>query len=440
MMKSLSIKYVCCLSVFVTLAGYPTAVLATINLPEIIQLALKRDAQLRADTFTAEARNADGWQSVAGYGPTLTASGAYMRSRDSSQPEESAKLADGLAKFNEGVIKAGLEQPVVDLEKGSKALQGIAEMDIAELLKKKANEDLLLKVHERYYAILSTQEALRLARAESAALEKQVRDAEDKLELGLGTITNQYTAEARYRLSLAAEIARKSDFDNSLKALEEVIDQEIAGELEDLRPDMLLPRVSNDVGTWLEVSRTGNTDINIKQLQLKSAQLEYRGIQSRFLPSLVFFADYSERHSDNGLVGYGEDRSELDVGLRLEAKFLSGGRDTAAAVAAGKRLKAAEERATVAERAMNRSVRSLWDSIQQTGELIAAYQQAVAANEKALESTQAAYDEGAKVLLDVLNAQQDYYRSLRQYKTSRYDYMMLLEKFRQAVGVETVCL
>lgn len=439
-MKSLLIKYACCLSVFVTLAGYPTVVLATINLPEIIQLALKRDAQLRADTFAAEARNVDGWQSVAGYGPTLTASGASMRSRDSFQPEDSAKMEDRLAKFNEGEIKVGLEQPVVDLEKGSKALQGMAEMDIAELLKKKAREDLLIKVHERYYAILSAQEAHRLAREESAALQKQLLNAEDKLELGFGTITNKYDTEARYRLSLAAEIARKTDLDNAKKALEEVIDQEITCELEDLQPDMVLPDVPKDLATWLEISGAANIDINIKELQLKTAQLEYRGMQSRFLPTLVLFADYNERYPDNGLFGYGEERSELDVGLRLEAKILSGGRDTAAAIAAGKRVKAAEARATAAKRAMNRSVRSLWESIRQTRELIAAYQQAVTANEKALESTQAAYDEGAKVLLDVLNAQQDYYRSQRQYKTSRYDYMILLEKFRQVVGVETVCL
>lgn len=439
-MKYLLIKYACCLSVFVTLAGYPTAVLATINLPEIIQLALKRDAQLRADTFTAEARNADGWQSVAGYGPALTASGASMRSRDSSRPEDSAKMEDRLAKFNEGEIKVGLEQPVVDLEKGSKALQGMAEMDIAELLKKKAREDLLIKVHERYYAILSAQEAHRLAREESAALQKQLLNAEDKLELGFGTLTNKYDTEARYRLSLAAEIARKSDLDNAKKALEEVIDQEITCELEDLQPDMVLPDVPKDLATWLEISGAANIDINIKELQLKTAQLEYRGVQSRFLPTLVLFADYNERHPDNGLLGYGEERSELDVGLRLEAKILSGGRDTAAVIAAGKRVKAAEARATAAKRAMNRSVRSLWESIRQTRELIAAYQQAVMANEKALESTQAAYDEGAKVLLDVLNAQQDYFRSQRQYKTSRYDYMILLEKFRQVVGVETVCL
>ncbi|MBU1566172.1 MAG: TolC family protein [Proteobacteria bacterium] len=434
-MKLHLLRYRCCLLALVTLAGFSTPASA-LDLPEAIRLAFKHDVQLRADTFAAEARNSDGWQSVAGYGPTLIASGSYMRSRDSSQPEDSAKLADRLAKFNEGEIKVGLEQPVFDLEKGSKALQGMAEMDIAELLKKKAGEDLLIKVHERYYAILSAQQAHRLARSESAALLKQVRDAEDKLELGFGTITSQYDAEARYRLSAAAEIARKTDLDNTNKALEEIIDQEIACELEDLAPDMLLPAVPKDVATWLEVAGAANIDINIKELQLKTAQLEYRGMQSRFLPTLVLFADYSERHPDNGLLGYGEERSEADIGLRLEGKILSGGRDTAAAMAAGKRVKAAEERVTAAKRAMNRSVRSLWESIQQTRELIAANKQAVAANEKALESTRAAYDEGAKVLLDVLNVQQDYYRSQRQYKTSRYDYMMLLEKFRQVVGVE----
>ncbi len=436
-MKFNLLRYRFCQIVLIFLGVFSTPASA-LDLSEVIQLAFKYDAQLRADTFAAEARNADGWQSVAGYGPTLTASGASMRSRDSSQPEANAKMEDRLAKFNEGEIKVGLEQPVLDLEKGSKALMGLAEMDLAELLKKKAHEDLRLKVYERYYAILSAQEAHRLARAESAALQKQVANAEEKLDLGFGTITSQYDAEARYRLSLAAEIARKTDLDNTIKALEEVIDQEITCELEDLASDMLLPDIHQDVATWLEVSRASNIDINIKKLQLITAQLEYRGMQSRFLPTLVFFANYSERHPENGLLGYGEERSEMDVGLRLEAKLLSGGRDTAAVVAAGKRIRAAEERTTVAERAMKRSVRSLWESIKQTRDLVAAYQQAVAANEKALESTQAAYDEGAKVLLDVLNAQQDYYRSQRQYKTSRYDYMMLLEKFRQVVGVEKI--
>ena len=408
----------------------------SMDLGEILRLAFKHDAQLRADTFAAEARNADGWQSVGGYGPTLTASGSYIRSRDTLK--SGADQEDRLANFNEGAISISLTQPVIDLEKASSAMQGMIEMDIAGLLKKKACEDLSLKVHERYFAVLSAQESLRVAQAESAALQKQVRNAEEKLELGFGTITDQYDAEARYRLALAAEIAGRTELDNGLKALEELIDHEIATEIEDLAADLVLPRIPGDVATWLKISHTQNTDLGLNRLQAKSAQFQYRAAQSRFLPALVLFADYSDHQPTDGLLGYGEERSEVDIGLRLQVSLLAGGRDSAATLAASRRVDAARERATVAKRAVNRSVHSLWDSIVSTRRLVDAYQQAVAANEKALESTLASYEEGVKVLLDVLNAQQDYYQSLRQFKISRYDYMILLEKFRQVVGVETV--
>jgi outer membrane protein len=424
-------------AVLICLIGFALPVRA-MDLDEIIRLALECDAQLQADTFAAEARNADGWQAVAAYGPSLTASGSYMASRDASKPESGAEEQERLANFTEGVLTVGLTQPVIDLEKLNRTRQGLAEMDVAALLKRKAREELLLKVHERYYAALSAREALRLARAESAALFTQVRNAEEKLELGYGTITDQYDADARYRLALAAEIAGQKELDDSLKALEELIDRRIVAELDDPAADMVLPALSGDADSWLKISHAKNTDLGLNRLQAQTAMLQYREAQSRFLPSLVFFADYNDRQSTDGLLGYGEERSEFDVGLRVQADLIAGGRDTAAAVAASRRAKAAMARTTAAKRAVNRSVHSLWDSIASTRQLVAAYQQAAAANEKALESTRTSYEEGVKVLLDVLNAQQDYYRSLRQFRTSRYDYMVLLEKFRQVVGVESI--
>jgi len=414
------------------------APLTAMNLDEIVRLAVEHDAQLKADLLAAEARNADGWQSVAAYGPTLSASGSYMGSRDSATPESGAEVEDRRANFSEGAVTVGLTQPVIDLEKINQARQGATEMDVAMLLKKKAREELLLKVHERYFAVLSAQENLRLAKAESDALQTQVRNAETKLELGYGTVTDRHNAEARYRLALAAEIAGQRDLENSLKALAELIDREIAAEIEDLPTDLVVPSIPGEVEAWLKTAQAHNTDLGINALQAHTAQLQYRAIQGRFLPALVFFADYNDRESTDGLLGYGEERSEFDVGLRVQTTLLAGGRDTAAAVAASRRAEAAGERTIATRRSVDRSVRSLWDSIASTRELIDAYRQASAASEQALEATLASYQEGVKVLLDVLNAQQDYYRSLRQFKTSRYDYMVLLERFRQVVGVEAL--
>lgn len=411
---------------------------SAIGLDEIINLAVKRDAQLRADTFAAEARNADGWKAVAGYGPRLFASGSYMRSWDISNPARGSELEERAVNFNEPGFTIGLEQPIIDIEKASIAQRGMIEMDIATLQKKKAREELLLRVHERYYAALSGQQNFELAITESAALKKQMDTASDKLELGFGTITDLYNAEARYSLSLAAEVSRKTELDYAMRALEEIIDLRLVTEVEDLAPDMVLPAIPFEISDWLEVALLNNSDFNFKLLQMKTAHQDYRAAQSRFLPALVLYADYSERHPDDGLLGFGEERSEMDVGLRLEINLLDGGRDMAASLAASKRKKAAREQVIVSKRSLNRSVRSLWESIASTRQLVGAYQQAAKANEKAMESTQASYDEGVKVLLDVLNAQQDYFRSLGQYKNSRYEYMLLVEKFRLVVGVEEV--
>ncbi len=436
-MKYLERIFIILLTALICLISLALPVQA-MDLDEIIRFALERDAQLQADTFAAEARNAEGWQAVAAYGPTLTASGSYMHSRDASKPESGAEQQERLANFTEGALTVGLTQPVIDLEKLNRTRQGLATIDVAVLLKKKAREELMLKVHERYYAALSAREALRLALAESAALRTQVRNAEEKLELGCGTITDQYDADVRYRLALAAEISGQKDLDNSLKALEELIDRQIVAELDDPAADMVLPALTGDADSWLKIAHAQNTDLGLNRLQAETAMLQYREAQSRFLPALVFFADYNERQSTDGLFGYGEDRSEFDVGLRLQADLLAGGRDTAAAMAASGRAKAAMAKIAASKRAVNRSVYSLWSSLVSTRQLVLAYQQAAAASEKALESTRSSYEEGAKVLLDVLNAQQDHYRSLRQFKTSRYDYMVLLEKFRQAVGVASV--
>ena len=416
---------------------FPASITA-ISLDEVVKLALENNARLQAETFAAEARTADGWQAVAGYGPVVSGYGSYMKSHDSKHPDETSGVEDRVANYYEKELYLELEQPVIDLEKASIALRGATEMDMAKIQKKKALEDLLLRVHERYYDVLSSRQNQDLAKKESEALFHQLETTKEKLELGFGTITDQYNAEARYRLSLAAEVARKTELDNARKALEEVIHQELSEEIDDLPADITLPALTSTLANWHKVARQNNSDLGLRQLQLKMASLTLRAAESRFLPSLVFFANYTENDPDDGLAGYGEESRESEVGLKIKGTLFSGGRNTAATVAASKRAREAKEQVKVADRAVNRSIGSLWESIANTRNLIDAYHLAVDANNLAMESTQASYDEGAKVLLDVLNAQQDYFRALREYKTTRYDYMILLEQFKQVVGVKEV--
>ena len=270
-------------------------------------------------------------------------------------------------------------------------------MDMSEVMQKKAVEELALRVYERYYRVLSSREGLALSEAESVALKSQFDAAAEKLELGFGTITDRHNAEARYLLSRASQVANRIELDNDLKALEELIDQPLDDDLEDVYRDRDLPDLPDSAEKWYEIAEQYNTDLNLERLQAAIAHYTYRETQSRFLPALTMFADYNERRPGDGLQGYGEERTEAEVGVRLSMNLLAGGRDTAETVAASRRKSAAAYQVTASQRSLKNSVYSMWDSIQGTKELIDSYWMASEANRLAMESTRVSYEEGVKV-------------------------------------------
>jgi len=430
-MIKLRITYcaLCCLAL--QLALFTSA--AALTLQEAIQLAIENDAQYQADSYAAQAQYADGIAVMAGYGPRLDLAGSYHYSRDRLSPDDDAELEAESANFHERLITASFRQPIINAEMLSASMRGGKEMSIAELQEKKAREDLLLKTCERFYAALSAGENLTIAESETKALHQQVENAKDRIDLDFGTITDQYDAEARYLTSQASQIANRTEFENSKKALVEIIGQPVI-ELDDSSSAGLLPTIGHDLDYWQQFAAQHNTDLSIRKLQYDAARLQYHEKQSRFGPSLTFFVDYSERDSEDGLAGYGEERVETDTGVRMEMNLLAGGTDTASTVAALKRKLEARERVHAARLAVTRSVSSLWGTVNDTLSLLEAYNQAVTANEKAFAATTDSYQEGVKTLLDVLNAEQAYFRALSQYKTTRYDYLMQCQRFRHVVG------
>jgi outer membrane protein len=290
-----------------------------------------------------------------------------------------------------------------------------------------------LKVHEQFYAVLSAQEQLKTARGESEALRQSAKQTKERLSQGAGTITDQDDAEARWRTALATEIAAKTDYENNVKALAETVGQP-CGNLEADCENCPLPEPGEDLDYWRHQAETANTGLLITGLQYRAAELVLQEKKGRFLPNLVAFADYSHRNSNGGLPSYGDERESMDAGLRLQMDLLAGGADTAAVIAASSRRDEAQERLTEAKRSLERSLTSLWDSLRDGKALTDASRQAAEASERALASTQTAYNEGLRTVIDLLDAQREHYRNLGQYQASRYNYLTLLARFRNVIG------
>lgn len=422
-----------------TMAVFPTMTMA-LDLGQAIELAKKNDAAFQAEKLDARADNISGWRSVAEMGPRIAASYKYLRKKESYIPDDSTEtdtsieLEDQQATIDDGEITVSLNQPIIDLAKLNTARQGFLEMDIATVQLKKAEENLIVRVVERYFGVLAAKDEVDLANSKSQALAELFNKSREIHRLGLGLVSDQYDVEARYQLALASKASAVAKLEDARESLSELLGITIVDDLQDHDNDSILSIPEKDIDFWLSFARENNVDLRLKKLQADAKRLNVTIARSKFLPVLNFYAEYEKQEPDDGLDGYGWERETTEFGLKLEMELLSGGRDVADYMARKARYRAAREHVTASRRSVSRSVKSVWNTLRSKRQMIDAYRKAASAGNKSLEVVQAGYHEGLHTLLDVLNAQRDYFISKSQYQKAGYDFLVESIKFKQVAG------
>ncbi len=425
-------QYVRLLFALFLLAGVPDLVTAKeaegLNLKELFDLALRQDAGYLAEIYGADAQQADGWEKIASYGPTLSITGSYGKNDENLHPDKDSEREQQDADFYERVLTISFEQPLIDGGKAVLFQKGKNDLRMAELQREKSREALFLRVATAYYEALSARESFRIANNQTNAMGSQLQNAMDRLTLGVGTITDRHEAESRYRLSVATEISRETEWKNARTKLAAMVGGGTPV-LADISPDYEFKPLLQHKAYWLGLAEIHNKDLLHRQLQANAARYTYYTSQSKFLPSLSLYTDYNKNRSSDGLAGYGEERNELGVGLIFRINLLKGGSDIAATTAAFRRMKEAEALRKTSWQDVGSSIEALYDNINDTARLITAYKKACEASKLTMESVEAAYLEGAKALPEVLDSQQEYFTTLAQYHRAQYSYLILLARF-----------
>ncbi|MDR3088963.1 MAG: TolC family protein [Desulfobulbaceae bacterium] len=408
-----------------------------LTLEQALVLALKHDAAHQAEGFAAQAEHAEGLANIAAYGPRLSAQASALASRDRLDYDEAGQN-DATDNFGESEWRLSFNQPLFDAERFAIARRGAVGLEIARLLGGKADEDLVLRLREQFYTALAAKARLSTAESEHQALQRLTAEAEEKLTTGAGVVTDRDLAESRALAAAAQAIAARIDYENAAKVLAETIGQDYSSNASDAPeepcPNCPLPHPGENFDHWREQALRLNSALALARLRYQEARQALRERQGRFLPALSLFSDYSRRDSDGGLPGYGDQRQEFDIGLRLSVDFLAGGGDAAQVLAAARRRDEARARLDQAERGLLRALSSLWDSLRDSKALVEAREKAVGASERALASTRMAYDEGIKTQTELLDAQREYFQAIGHFRVARYDYLTLYARFDQTVG------
>ena len=300
---------------------------------------------------------------------------------------------------------------------------------------RKAEQNLVIRLSEDYFDVLRANSTLAAAKANEAAVKRQLEQTQQRFKVGLIAITEVHEAQAIYDGATVELIAAESQLDIAYETLA-VLTGERYDRINPLKETLpLLGPVPADRAHWEQKALAQNLDVLIAQQARTSAELNHKAKVAAHMPTMNLVASYGVSHDDNpGSLSAGRHLTTQYVGLEVDLPIYLGGSQRAGQKQAYYQRQAAERQLELQQRVASLSVRSQFRQLIADMARVKARKQAMTSAKSAMEATQTGYEVGTRNIVEVLKAQQSVFSAQKNYAFSRYDYVIDMLKFRQAVG------
>lgn len=398
-----------------------------VDLVTVYEQALAYDSELAASRASHNAQLAASDQTRAALLPQLNAFG------EAALGYQDTEVA-GSDDFTSTGFGLELTQPLFRASRyfEYRATQKQSQQAEAEL--SLAQQDLVLDVASAYFGVLRAQDALDTARATEAALERQFDQAEERYDVGLIAITEVLESRAAFDDVKSQRIAAESQVDIALETLARLTGT-YYDDIEKLKQDFpIAPPQPADPAAWAEVALAQNWQIKAVELQRLAQEDLYGAAQAEHLPTLDLRASVSrnEIHGARSTLARGGD--DATIALRLNIPLYAGGGIDAGARRAGALAEQAEAILATTRRNVALDTRTLYRSLITNIESAQALRQAIVSRRSALDATRAGYRVGTRNIVEVLDAERQFYLALSNFADARYDYVLNSLRLKQAAG------
>ncbi len=296
-------------------------------------------------------------------------------------------------------------------------------------------QDLIFRVADAYFAVLSAQDNLEFVRAEKAAVGRQLEQTKQRFEVGLSAITDVHDAQAQFDSVLAQEVLAENDLVNSYEGLREITGQEHTA-LNILDTDRFAARKSaSSVNELIEQAQEKNLSLLTARIAQDIARDNISLASSGHLPSITLdggyqFLDQSKSDQPNG----NYDQDAFNIGVNLVVPLYTGGNITSQTKQAEFAYVSASQDLEATYRGVVKNVRAQNNNITASIGALRAYEQTVVSAQSALEATEAGFDVGTRTIVDVLDATRRLYDANKSLSNARYSYILSELQLRQAIG------
>lgn len=395
------------------------------NLLDVYWVAEKQEPTLRSAEANRQAARERHKQSIANLLPQA----------DLTANASSTNLEYGPFSFDNSSVGYGLSltQPIYhhdSYKQMSQTRSGIAQSDLQF---EAAQRNLMIRVSQRYFTVLATQDNLEFVRAEKEAVSRQLEQTRQRFEVGLIAITDVHESQAAYDLTAASEIAAENAVAAARESLRELTGQyhDNLSRLSDNLP--LTAPAPTDVKSWVELALSNNFTLKAARTQVEIARDEFRRQQAGHYPVLDLIGNYT--YTDDGGISYNDESvTNSSLILQLSLPLSRGGATMARSGEARYKLDEATEFLEQTTRDIHRQTSDAYLGVLASISQVKALEQALVSTRSALSASEAGLEVGTRTTVDVLNTRRELYRAQRDHAKARYDYVIGMLRLKEAAG------
>lgn len=417
------------------------------SLLEIYQQALQSDPQIHEAEARRQAALEAKPQARGAYLPQLSFGGSYSAS-ERAGPDVVIDAITGLplvvtATTENNILQWGFElrqslfrwDQIINLRRADKLVTK------AEAVREAAQQDLIIRVAQRYFNVLAAEDFLTSIHADRQAIARQLEQAKQRFEVGLIAITDVQESQAAYDQSTADEIGAKRSLATARNFLREITGVHVS-ELSAPSDDFpLRTPTPNDEESWVSLSLSQNLALVASRLDERLARDEISFRRNGHYPTLELVASSGKQETETIYTAPGQPIFNNDatstrdsISIQFNLPIFAGGSNSSRVKEAVYLHRASREVLQRVTRETERQARDSYLGVLSEISRVKALKQAVASSRTALEATQAGYEVGTRTIVEVLNSQFSLYAAITTYYSSRYDYILNALLLKQAAG------
>lgn len=298
---------------------------------------------------------------------------------------------------------------------------------------KYVEQELIKRVSDAYFETLYYEENLRVLEEEKKAFFELVKMIKRLFDAGEATLTDLHDAEAKYSNAQFRLIEAEKNFHTAKNNLRRIIGEEpnLLARLDD-KTYFKEPEPFN-IDDWIQIAKENNNLIKYYSLSKDVASYEIDKQTSERLPKINFIAGFTRTNTRDYLRT--DPLSYYSFGFQIRLPIFSGGYVTAKIREAKELFEKAKKDYDSAVSEVLQEIFNNFFGVKTALAQIYSAESSLRASSIALESSKKGYQAGIRTVVDVLNAESNFYRAKLDLVKAKYDYIKYLVSLKYHSGV-----